>query len=481
MQNQFDFSNYPDSNNNLDMNTNTMNESNAIIDKFMSSYTKTPFGTPENSTLNSSEMDKNYMKDNDLSPQTDFAIFGTDVFLEINHCQRFKKSKLELKQNYLKELPDLRNFTWVKVLNLAGNCLTNIDVEKLPPNLIKLNIKNNNITNQNFDNFPESLEIMLASGNQLESFDGTKLKNLKQLTLMCNKISDFKFPPNIMILNLSNNKLESLEKFPESLKKIDCSSNLIRELPEMNDKLIKINIEDNHLKEIKNLPPNLIKIKCGRNMIDKVVNLPSSLQKINLENNSIEKLDCVLPPSVVLLDMSGNNLIELPDLPNSIEFVDVCRNHIKKLKDVPESVKILDFSDNFIDEIPESLVLRAKYSDIRLITHNNYFDSNKYNFNQGASQDDFDSISLFDNDYGIKDYSSNNYSNNYHYLRAMSDHSFRNFSRDNYMNRYNDTQNISNRYNEKSKISNRYEYSSFKTSSKNPNYISINNKKHIKV
>jgi len=133
--------------------------------------------------------------------------------------------KLQLKSNNLKNIKSLFGFSSLEVLNLTANLLNVVDMDKLPKTIKSLNISKNHI---------EKVKIKKI---RLE---------IKKLILFNNKIVDMSFLnncPNITYLNIGLNpidkfpdvifKLKNLEHFNMSYLNIDLIPNKILELKQL--------------------------------------------------------------------------------------------------------------------------------------------------------------------------------------------------------------------------------------------------------
>ncbi|KAH9139037.1 hypothetical protein AeRB84_016675 [Aphanomyces euteiches] len=165
----------------------------------------------------------------------------------------------------------------LKTMVLYKTSVKSVDHAVFPPSITSFQIRYGNLTTLETSTLPTSVIAMNLEYNQLstvESIPMTSLHNLTYLNLDGNpfyslgenssfpasvhnlsmadcqleNISDkFAFPPNLLSLDLSNNRLESfpLDKLPKSLKRLQIESNPLREF----------NIDDlDMLDFLKNIP-----------------------------------------------------------------------------------------------------------------------------------------------------------------------------------------------------------------------------------
>jgi hypothetical protein len=158
------------------------------------------------------------------------------------------------------------------------------------------------------------------------------------------------------VVDASHNQIVSVAKFPWSLHTIDLIDNKIKELPEMNRNLDLLNVSQNCITEFPLFPENL-KTLCISHNEFAVVNkpLPRTLETFKAYASKIDTFLSTLPPYLITLDLSDNNLEKIPELPNHIMYVYMSNNSLKELPDIPNSVKYLDVSHNKLTKINQSL------------------------------------------------------------------------------------------------------------------------------
>src|SRR5438874_1941271 len=90
-----------------------------------------------------------------------------------------RELKLQLQCLNLNEIPDLKEYEWVHELNLGHNKITKLDKDKLPPNLIAIELHQNKISDINSEDILPSIQILNLSLNQLINFDGSHFLNIQ--------------------------------------------------------------------------------------------------------------------------------------------------------------------------------------------------------------------------------------------------------------------------------------------------------------
>lgn len=250
----------------------------------------------------------------------------------------------------------------ILVLNFSHNSIKQIDtnVTNAFPNLIHLDVSHNQLQTFNLNlsgahnNNKSKLILLDLSSNQLRSFDGRQLNNLKYLDLSCNSIVD------ATKLNLSE---------LSDLAYVDLSGNSIKRLHrtlfQNLTKLKVVRLAGNRLNKIyKNYFFNLIDIEAlllSNNNISEIENdtfayLPN-LQYLDLSNNQLDAtsiralqgipdlitLSVAFNPhmgnalqgfvaswSLKQLDASGTGLCQIPTaLAQSVHTLNISNNHFQ--------------------------------------------------------------------------------------------------------------------------------------------------------
>jgi Leucine-rich repeat (LRR) protein len=209
-------------------------------------------------------------------------------------------TELDLSCRGLRELPDLRMYTNLKILHCSQNQLS--ELTNLPPTLQTLYCSENQlITLPNLiemtptlkylwcgnnqitilTNLPPTLQILSCSNNQITELDNLFkpfcISNAERLTPVSLKTADFvgvlndkrcKMTPTLQYLNCSNNQLILLTNLPPTLQYLSCSNNQITILPnllEMTPTLRTLCCSNNQLTQLDDLPPTLQNLYCYEN------------------------------------------------------------------------------------------------------------------------------------------------------------------------------------------------------------------------
>ncbi|EPD8759960.1 T3SS effector E3 ubiquitin-protein ligase IpaH3/Hc, partial [Shigella flexneri] len=149
-------------------------------------------------------------------------------------------------------------------------------------------------------------------------------------------------PPQITVLEITQNALISLPELPASLEYLDACDNRLSTLPE--------------------LPASLKHLDVDNNQLTMLPELPALLEYINADNNQLTMLP-ELPTSLEVLSVRNNQLTFLPELPESLEALDVSTNLLESLPAVPvrnhhseETEIFFRCRENRITHIPENIL-----------------------------------------------------------------------------------------------------------------------------
>jgi len=232
---------------------------------------------------------------------------------------------------------ELQNLT---ILNLNGNNLTSLNGLKHLPSLISLDVSNNNIT---------------------------RLNGVEQCI-------------NLLHLNVDNNQLLSVKclGYLNQLVLLSCTNNLlsvidcIHEMPYMT----QLCLNGNNFTELPNFQCNVL------------------LTEVHIDNNNLSTFNdmslCWLP-SLKILSMAGNSIVEVPELTNlySLTRLDLSNNFLsdpsllKSFKDC-YSLKTLLLDGNAVHQCPEfngeieNFIARNLSRDQKLLKHPMVNESSKF-------------------------------------------------------------------------------------------------------
>lgn len=211
------------------------------------------------------------------------------------------------------------------------------------------------LENRDFENICEEL----SSYSQLKfvNFSGNKLSNVIILSRL----------PNILRLELSGNRLSSLEFFNNeetftNLQYLDLSKNLIRNLtPIKVSKLGYLNLSHNEIMSTDQFQPhaNLKILELRANKISGLGGLKSmsKLEELYLSENSIVYIDTLEDlPMLKKLHLRKNNIVvveedKIPELPE-LQYLNLRENLLKDFGKVQAFKKYLKLAKIVISDNP---------------------------------------------------------------------------------------------------------------------------------
>lgn len=198
-------------------------------------------------------LDGEYPKDEDSDLEEDNYFLG-DLLNEEKDTPKKRKaiSKLDISNKNLEGPLKLKGFINLKILNCVNNKLTKLDLSNCP-NLIELNVSNNELCNLEFLKHVAKLEILSVVNNQKLSPQDLSillsLKNLKELNVNeCpfeGSLKPLQYLNKLERLNISDTNIsEGLKYLPKSCKVLYCNSEYQYKSAKIMEELDKSNCWD---------------------------------------------------------------------------------------------------------------------------------------------------------------------------------------------------------------------------------------------
>ncbi|KAI3386137.1 hypothetical protein SNEBB_003046 [Seison nebaliae] len=269
---------------------------------------------------------------------------------------------------------DVEHTNWcpeddLKRVNLSGNKFGEIpEVLEKMPSIDELILLSNSITIVN--HLPINLKRLILSHNEVESIDEVKFPHsLLSLTMTTNKLTkelQTKFYGNLMNIDLSNNRLESIgnncfDNCAQVISSINFSENRLVRWTFMEFKNLKIlNLSHNHLTDICDDWSELLE-----------------LQEVNLSYNRLTKFPKRLPDKLMELNLTSNRITQIgPSISGSfhpipsLKVLDLRSNiiksiHFERILEWP-SVERIFLADNDFRSLPFEFLLLKNLKSFRL-------------------------------------------------------------------------------------------------------------------
>lgn len=245
-----------------------------------------------------------------------------------------------------------------------------------------------------FYNMNRTKTNIMNNTSVLQLIDVAEKKGLNNLEL-----SDIHFPDGIIFnriqrldkvekIKLSNTNISTLENFPLNIKeltikkgdihianfkfisaearKITIINNKVRTILYLNElkNLVYLDLSQNNIEEIPQLPENVMTFIATHNKIKQIRNLNSKLVDLNLSNNLISDLT-MIPHSIESINISRNQ-IKIVDLSPfmQLKVFKAYNNRIDLIiGPISPSIEVFDVFNNELQQIPD-IGLKIKEMDL---------------------------------------------------------------------------------------------------------------------
>jgi len=290
----------------------------------------------------------------------------------------------ELKLNDLNLSEKLYIPNIVKYCNLSNNNFNNFDIDE-NSKLINLNISKNKLNeitiplnivflDLSFNLFTKiiksnTIQILNLSNNNLIELDLSLLPNIIDLNVSNNKIKNMNINnENLQYLDISNNELTYITDIPKNLISLKCNNNKIIKILKLNLIIQEFNCENNLLTTLPKLPNTIINININYNKInisniDKKINIYNQIQlQMNTQVNDFYKIK----PDINIKDLY-------------IETIKTIISETQNYEDYINNIKI--YSNTEKHSASDTVVISGELNDNRLNIYEKYFEYNKLNKN----------------------------------------------------------------------------------------------------
>lgn len=291
---------------------------------------------------------------------------------------------LELNFNYLTTLPFLHD--GLESVEVYFNKLSSLPPD-YPASLIKLNANYNCLTS--LPDFPNTLMHIYLNSNKLKHFHGIPLTvtaiDFGDNPIDCDELPDFSLFRNLEILCLENLRLKTVPPLPPTLQWLGLNMNPLGQLPDLSglDKLLTLRIDNTNITKLPPLPRNLTTLRASQNKISTLPRLPPDLGILLMSENDLtaaEELPCLLQqvdlchnqlrhfcvnlPNLRELKLADNKIAHLyGEFSKMLTIMDITRNQIRELPPLPTSLIQLHIGFNRIILPPPDLPSLKSFSD----------------------------------------------------------------------------------------------------------------------
>lgn len=213
------------------------------------------------------------------------------------------------------------------------------------------------IPDPNFVSFLQTNFPSCMSGNMMDT-SCSGITSTQWLFMSTQGISDLEgiqYFDTLTFLDCSHNyTLQYLPNLPSTLKVLNASDCSLDSLPtNLPPGLLQLLCSDNDLNFLPALPTSLYDLQCGNeNNLTSLPPLPNGLKTLGCGGNSITSLPPTLPDSLQFLFCSDNPLSSLPPLPAGLLEISCFENGLTSLPPLPNSLYALYCSNNPITSIP---------------------------------------------------------------------------------------------------------------------------------
>lgn len=147
---------------------------------------------------------------------------------------------------------------------------------------------------------------------------------------------------------------EFLQQYPDDIEVLDLHLLGLKSLPSLKrfHSLKRLDISGNQLQELPELPEGLDVLICSRNKLSSLRNTPSTVTMLIADCNRIQQINHPLP-SVKYLCVPYNQITFIQEWPPTLDSLTVCYNlHLTALPPFPDTLLILYVNDADLDELP---------------------------------------------------------------------------------------------------------------------------------
>lgn len=243
----------------------------------------------------------------------------------------------------LEQQPDLSR-SQVEKLNVEGNYIRNLQLERLPSRLKILKCSFNSLGSDGLPSrFPATLEELYLEKNKIGSLEEIQTfpEGLRVLHVQGNGLHTFPshLPAHLEELHLSGFHFHVLNHLPRNLKRLEAENGCLQMIQSRLPPTLEcLNLSRNYLKPAA-LPlfwgHHLRELRLGNNRLTEFPKrLPDTLEVLHLQRNRITHIPGNLPPKLRALMLSFNRIrsVTLEFRATPLEFVDLRENCLTQVE-----------------------------------------------------------------------------------------------------------------------------------------------------
>ena len=206
-------------------------------------------------------------------------------------------------------------------------------------------------------NYLELSDINFQNGVIFKRLE--RLDKIKKITIKNTNINNLsKFPPNIeeILIRKGEICIANFILIPNTVTNISIINNKISEIIYINRllNLVYLDLSQNNLSEIPPLPENLLTFIATHNKILEISNLNSKLVELNLSNNLITECENI-PYGIESINLS-RNFIKIIDLSsfNKLKVFKGYSNHLNLIiGPISKYIEVFDVFNNYLVAVPD--------------------------------------------------------------------------------------------------------------------------------
>lgn len=192
-------------------------------------------------------------------------------------------------------------------------------------------------------------EYRISDLSGLEHFSNAR--NLYLIGLSTPVLPDLSHWSNLRELYVESVPLEEVEGLPQSLSSLYLHQTSVKHLPELPQGLSDLSITQAPLCTLE--PPPNLSFLILQDVPLESLEIPEGVYMLLLNETAITELGPI-PPSLQILDLSGNPLLTLPDFENTfVSNLYLMGMNLHTVPPLPSHMDILRLDNNFLTELPQ--------------------------------------------------------------------------------------------------------------------------------